>query len=191
MANKKKKKYRGNPFHAPKTVGEKIPFQSTPLLYAIGAVSLLVQVALTVVGIVAYNQFFPLNIPGPFGLNAGYMGLLLPVVMWIITIFVRIAFRSFPLDMWRMPVTVRAGVAKSGGWILKLVTLLVELELAVAFLLINIGFYQGFLGNDTVMNIIVFGLLGAIVVAIWLPMRYAGKLGRGEKEWKGAEKTDA
>ena len=189
MSNTKKKKRRGNPFHAPKTVGEKIPFKSTPALYAIGGVSLLVQIALTVVGVVAYNKFFPLNIPGPFGFNAGYVGMALPLVMWCITIFVRIAFRSFPLDMWRMPVQVRAGVAKSGGWILKLVTLLVELELAIAFLVINVGFYQGFALNDTVMNAVTFALLGVLIVTIWLPMRYAGKLGRGEVEWKSTKEA--
>ena len=188
MSNTKKKKRRGNPFHAPKTVGEKIPFKSTPLLYVIGTISILVQVAMTVVGVMGYNKFFPLDIVGPFGFNAGYIALVPAVVMWIITIFVRIAFRSFPLDMWRMPVNVRSGVAKSGGWLLKLVTLLAELELAVAFLIIAIGLYQGFAGNDTVMNVVVFALLAALVVTVWLPMRYAGKLGRGEAEWKLSEK---
>lgn len=187
MSNTKKKKRRGNPFHAPKTVGEKIPFKSTPALYIVGTLSLLVQVALTVVGVVAYNKFFPLNIPGPFGFNAGYTGFILPLVMWIITIFVRIAFRAFPLDMWRMPVPVRAGVAKTGGWLLKLVTLLVELELAVAFLVINLGFYLGFALNDTVMNVVTFGLLAVLIVTIWLPMRYAGRIGRGEAEWKAGK----
>lgn len=187
MSNSKKKKRRGNPFHAPKTVGEKIPFKSTPLLYVIGTASILVQVALTVVGVVAYNAFFDLGVAGPFGFNAAYMGLALPIIMWVITVIVRIAFRAFPLDMWRMPVPARTGVAKTGGWLLKLVTLLAELELAVAFLIINIGFYQGFAQNDTVMNVIVFGLLAVLVVTVWLPMRYAGQIGRGEKEWKGGK----
>lgn len=190
MANTKKKKRRGNPFHAPKTVGEKIPFKSTPLLYVIGSLSILVQIALTVVGVMGYNKFFPMNVPGPFGFNAGYVALIPPVVMWVLTVFVRIAFRAFPLDMWRMPVPVRAGVAKSGGWLLKLVTLLAELEVAVAFLIIDLGFYHGFAQNDTVMNVIVFGLLAVLIVTVWLPLRYAGKLGRGECEWKGG-KQDA
>lgn len=183
MANNKKKKRKGNPFHAPKTVGEKTKFKATPLIHVLSIASLLVQAAMTVVGIIGYNAFFALGVAGPFGFNAAYMLLVLPVVMWIITIVARVGFRALPLDMWRMPIDVRKGMVVCGGWLLKLATLLVELECSAAFLVIEIGLYVGYAGNDTVMNIVVFALLAALVVSVWLPCRRAGKLGRGEAQW--------
>lgn len=188
MSNTKKKKRKGNPFHTPKTVGEKLEFHATPLIHLLSALSLVFQLAMTVVGIIGYNKFLPLNVAGPFGFNAAYMLLLLPGVMWLLTIVARVAFRALPLDMWRMPIEVRAGMVKCGGWLLKLATLLVELECSVAFLIIEIGLFTGFALNDTVMNIIVLCLLAALVVSVWSPCREAGKLGRGETVWTGSGK---
>lgn len=190
MANNKKKKRKGNPFHAPKTVGEKTRFKATPLIHVLSALSLLVQLAMTVVGIIGYNAFFPLNVVGPFGYNAAYMLLLLPVAMWIITIVARIGFRALPLDMWRMPIKVREGMVKCNGWLLKLATLLVELECSVAFLIVEIGLYAGYALNDTIMNIVVFLLLAVLVVSVWLPCRRAGQIGRGEVQWGKAETVE-
>ena len=186
MANKKKKR-KGNPFHKPQRMGEKTPFKATPLLHVLSAVSLLVQVGLTVLAAVGYHKFFPLNIAGPFRLNAAYMFWLLPLVIWVITIVARLGFRTLPLDMWRMPIDVRKGMVVCNGWLLKLTTLLVELECAVAFTVIEVGMYTGFALNDIVMDIVVFGLLAVLVVTVWLPCRRAGKIGRGEVRWGKAE----
>ena len=66
------------------------------------------------------------------------------------------------------------------GWLLKLATLLVELESAVAMLYVNIALYLGYTPLDVVMMV----WLAALLVSVWLPCRKAGKIGRGELLWK-------
>ena len=121
MANKKKKK-RKQVFHAPQTIGERTRLKMTPCLTALSLISLAVQTGGSIFAIVGCVQLS----------NAGYsdawMLLILPIVMWVISIVARLGFRYLPLDMWRMPVDVRKGMVVCQGWLLKLATLLVELE---------------------------------------------------------------
>lgn len=184
--NKKKKKRKGNPFHAPRTVGEKTRFKATPLIHVLSALSLLVQAGTTIFAIYGATQWVPLGIIGPFGLNAGYILLALPVVMWVITIVARIGFRALPLDMWRMPIDVRRGMVVCSGWLLKLATLLVELECAVVFLYVDIVLWIGGAPSNVVMLL----WLAALAVSVWLPCRRAGKIGRGQATW-GREEAPA
>ena len=67
--------------------------------------------------------------------------------------------------------------------LLKLATLLVELECAAAFLYVDITLYLGHTPLDVVMVI----WLVALLASVWLPCRRAGKIGRGELAWKGEQ----
>ena len=101
--------------------------------------------------------------------NQGYgqSGLLLalPIVMWVISIVARLGFKYLPLDMWRMPVDVRKGMVVCNGWLLKLTTLLVELECAATFCYVDIALYLGYAPLDAVM----LAWLVALALSVWLP----------------------
>ena len=177
MADKKKKKKHKQVFHAPKTVGERTRLKMTPLLIALSALSLGVQAGGTIFAIVGMTNL------SARGYEDGAMLLALPIVMWVISLAARLGFRFLPLDMWRMPVDVRVGMVKCSGWLLKLVTLLVELECAAAFLYVDITLYLGHTPLDAVMA----AWLIALALSVWLPCHRAGKIGRGEVEWTGEQ----
>lgn len=182
MANKKKRK-RKQVFHAPQTIGERTRLKMTPALTALSLSSLAVQAGGSIFAIVGCVQLT----------NAGYvdgwMLLILPIVMWVLSLTARLGFRYLPLDMWRMPVEVRKGMVLCQGWLLKLATLLVELISAVVLLYVNISLYLGYAPQNAIM----MAWLAALLVAVWLPCRKAGKIGRGEVVWKqpgASEETD-
>ncbi len=177
--NNKKKKKAKTPFHAPKRMGEKTPILMTPMLWTMSAVSIALQLFLTGFAIFVATKWVPLEVVGPFGMNAGYVPLVLPIVLWVLTLVERIGIKSLPLDMWRMPVDVREGMFKCGSWLLKLVTLLIELECAAVFLYVDVCIYVGASPLDAVMLV----WLAALALSVYLPCRYAGKLGRGEVTW--------
>ena len=172
MANKKKKK-RKEVFHKPQTVGERTKLKMTPALIALSVISLLVQAGTTIFAIVGvvtlHNQGY------------GQSGLLLalPIVMWVLSLVARLGFKYLPLDMWRMPIDVRKGMVICNGWLLKLTTLLVELECAVTFCYVDVALYLGKAPMDAIMLI----WLAALAFSIWLPCRKAGRIGRGEAVW--------
>lgn len=181
MAGNKKKKKRKQVFHKPETVGERTHLKMTPGLQALSVLSLAVQTAATVFAIwgavVLHDQ----------GYGQSAMLLILPAVMWVISIVARLGFRYLPLDMWRMPVDVRKGMVICSGWLLKQVTLLVELECAAAFFYVDIALYLGMAPRDEIMLI----WLAVLAVSVWLPCRRAGRIGRGEAVWKsGQEQKD-
>lgn len=176
MANQKKKKRRYKTmFHAPKTVGERTRLKMTPLLRGLSWGSLALQAGSTVFSIVGYATLTQA------GYVDGWMLLVLPIVMWVISVVARLGFRYLPLDMWRMPVDVRKGMVVCQGWYLKLVTLLVELECAALFLYVDLTLYLG----GTPLDAVMVAWLALLAVSVWLPCRQAGKLGRGEAAWKG------
>lgn len=172
MANKKKKKHK-QVFHAPETIGERTRLRMTPLLTALSLGSLAVQLGGSIFAVWGYA-----SLSGAGYSDAAYL-LALPAVMWVISIAARLAFRFLPLDMWRMPIDVRGGMVKCSGWLLKLVTLLVELECSAAFLYVNICLYLRYAPMEAVM----LAWLLALAVSVWLPCRRAGRIGRGEIEW--------
>lgn len=174
MANKKKRK-RKQIFHAPQTIGERTRLKMTPALTVLSLASLAIQAGGSIFAIVGCVQLTDA------GYSDGWMLLILPIVMWVLSLTARLGFRYLPLDMWRMPVEVRKGMVACQGWLLKLVTLLVELESAVAMLYVNIALYLGYTPLDAVMMV----WLAALLVSVWLPCRRAGKIGRGELTWKG------
>lgn len=179
MANKKKKK-RKQVFHAPQTIGQRTRLKMTPALTVLSLVSLAIQAGGSIFAIVGCVQL------SDAGYTDAWMLLILPIVMWVISIVARLGFRYLPLDMWRMPIDVRKGMVVCQGWLLKLVTLLVELESAVAMLYVNIALYLGYTPLDVVMMV----WLAALLVSVWLPCRRAGKIGRGELAWKGRESAE-
>ncbi|MDY2617358.1 MAG: hypothetical protein SOW00_00975 [Oscillospiraceae bacterium] len=176
MANKKKRKHK-EVFHKPQTVGERTKLKMTPALIALSALSLGVQIGGTIFAIVGaailHNQGY------------GQSGLLLalPIMMWVISIVARLGFKYLPLDMWRMPVDVRKGMVVCNGWLLKLTTLLVELECAATFCYVDIALYLGYAPLDAVM----LAWLVALALSVWLPCRKAGRIGRGEAIWTANE----
>lgn len=186
-SKKKKKKKLKTPFHAPQRMGEKTPIRMTPLLWTLSAVSIAFQLFLTGFAIYMASVWVPMGVEGPFGMNAGYLPLILPVIMWVLTLVSRIGIKALPLDMWRMPVDVRKGMFKCGSWLLKLVTLLLELECTAVFLYVDVCLYVGAAPLDAVM----FVWLAALALSVYLPCRYAGKLGRGEVTWtKGVQEEE-
>jgi len=180
MANKKKRK-RKQMFHAPQTVGERTRLKMTPLLIALSLASLAVQLGASIFAVYGYSVL------SQAGYSDGAYLLALPGVMWVITIVARLGFRFLPLDMWRMPADVRKGMTACDGWLLKLVTLLVELESAAVFLYVNISLYLRYTPLEAVM----LAWLAALAVSVWLPCRRAGKLGRGEIQWKTGDADGA
>ena len=186
-SKKKKKKKLKTPFHAPQRMGEKTPILMTPLLWTLSAVSIAFQFFLTGFAIYMASVWVPMGVEGPFGMNAGYLPLILPVIMWVLTLVSRIGIKALPLDMWRMPVDVRKGMFKCGSWLLKLVTLLLELECTAVFLYVDVCLYVGAAPLDAVM----FVWLAALALSVYLPCRYAGKLGRDEVTWtKGVQEEE-
>ena len=117
------------------------------------------------------------------GMAIGQTLLALPIVMWVISIVARLGFKYLPLDMWRMPVDVRKGMVVCNGWLLKLTTLLVELECAATFCYVDIALYLGYAPLDAVM----LAWLVALALSVWLPCRKAGRIGRGEAIWTANE----
>lgn len=177
MAKQKKKRKYKNMFHAPKTIGERTRLKMTPLLRGLSWGSLALQAGSSVFSIVGFAAL------SGAGYVDGWMLLVLPIVMWVISIVARLGFRYLPLDMWRMPVDVRKGMVACQGWYLKLACLLVELECAAVFLYVDITLYLGHTPLDAVM----VAWLAALAVSVWLPCRRAGKIGRGELAWKGEQ----
>ena len=173
---KKKRRYK-NMFHTPKTIGERTRLKMTPLLRGLSWGSLALQAGSSIFSIVGYVALTQA------GYVDGWILLVLPIVMWVLSIVARLGFRYLPLDMWRMPVDVRKGLVVCQGWYLKLATLLVELECAAAFLYVDITLYLGHTPLDVVMVI----WLVALLASVWLPCRRAGKIGRGELAWKGEQ----
>lgn len=130
MASKKKPM-----FHAPKKTGElrKIP-TSTPVKI-LSIVSLVLLAALTAFGIYGAvrrnGEVIPLA-PG-YGMSAPLLLVVLPVVGWLIALGFRLAVRFIPIEMWRLPMSVKDATIKTSGKYLRICTLLIELETVLMF----------------------------------------------------------
>lgn len=168
MAKKKKKPA----FHAPRTYGEKMKISMTPALHVLSALSLAVQIGLTGFAVYAAASGYEPALALGYGFSLRFLFPVLPAVCWLITAGFRIACRALPLDMWRMPVRVREGMRLAQGRPLKWMTLLVELETAVAFLYICVTIYLGRAPLDVVMLAWIAGL----VLSVYLPGRQAARL---------------
>ena len=97
-------------FHTPKTIGERTRLKMTPLLRGLSWGSLALQAGSSIFSIVGYVTLTQA------GYVDGWILLVLPIVMWVLSIVARLGFRYLPLDMWRMPVDVRKGMVVCQGW---------------------------------------------------------------------------
>ena len=175
MSNKTRRKKKL--FHAPQKKGELHRIPATKTNRIVSAVSLLLQAAMTAFGIWAVqNRYGQAGQEGLWG-DASLLFLVFPLICWILTLGFRLACRFLPLEMWRLPVKVRNGMKKSEGTLLKLLTLLLELETAVCFFYIDATLYLGSTPNDAVMLLWV----AALLLSVYLP----GKRAAGMADGKG------
>ncbi|MGN0353840.1 MAG: hypothetical protein ACI4EI_02050 [Muricoprocola sp.] len=167
MAAKKKK----DVFHTPQTKGERIKIPYTLQMKVISVISLLLQIALTVFSVYAMRvqKGRAVQLGEEYALQGNYIYLVLPIAGWILTIGFRLACYFLPIDMWRLPIRVKAGIQKTQGKILKLATLLLELEMTVCFFYIEISVFLGYAPRDEIM---ILWLL-AICVTIYLLQKSA------------------
>ena len=161
----------------PQKKGELHRILATKTNRIVSAVSLLLQTAMTAFGIWAVkNRYGQAGQEGLWG-DASLLFLVFPLICWILTLGFRLACRFLPLEMWRLPVKVRNGMKKSEGTLLKLLTLLLELETAVCFFYIDATLYLGSTPNDAVMLLWV----AALLLSVYLP----GKRAAGMADGKG------
>ena len=77
-----------------------------------------------------------------------------------------------PLEMWRLSPGVRRGMILTEGTLLKLITLLLELETAVCFFYIDVSLYLGYSPSDAVM----LAWVAALFLSVFLPCRRAKEI---------------
>lgn len=149
MAAKKKK----DVFHTPQIKGERKKIPYTIEMKVISVLSLLLQIALTVFSFYAMKvqNGQAVQLGKEYAVQGNYVYFVLPIAGWIITIGFRLACYFLPIDMWRLPIRVKAGIQNTQGKILKLATLLLELEMTVCFLYIEISVFLGYAPMDEIM----------------------------------------
>ena len=160
-----------NLFHSPQAYGKLIEIPMTTSLRVISAVSLIIQAGLTVFAF--YLALTTETIPAleTSGFSSSYIYLVLPVITWLISLGFRFTCRAVPLEMWRLPKSVKKGMMEQKGQPLKLATLLVELETAICFSYIAVILYLG--GSPS--NLILLLWLAALVLSIFFPCRQAAR----------------
>ena len=181
-ANKKKRKTRTTYyqhrsqtskklFHSPQAYGELIDIPMTASMHALSLLSILVQLGLT--AFAAYAAYTTDTIPAleSSGFSDSMLYLALPAVSWLLAVGFRFTCRAVPLDMWRLPASVKRGVIKQNGTPLKLLTLLVELETALCLCYIAAALYLG----RTPSTPALFLWIAALVLSIYFPCRSAAR----------------
>ena len=174
MSNSTRKKKKV--FHAPERKGELRDIPVTPTARVLSAVSLALQAGMMIFAVyAAWIRRIPTEQYGISG-DASLIYLVFPLVSWVLTLGFRLACRYMPLDIWRLPVRVRRGMMMTEGTLLKLITLLLELETALCFFYIDVSLFLGYTPNDTVM----LAWVAALLLSVYLPGRRAGKIADGE-----------
>ena len=162
MASKKKPM-----FHAPKKTGElrKIP-TSTPVKI-LSIVSLVILAGLTAFGIYGAvkrnGEIIPLS-PG-YGMSAVSLLLLLPIVGWIICLGFRLAVRFIPIEMWRLPKSVKDATIETSGKYLKICTLLIELETVLLFWYLTYVLFLNLVPGDVPIVIWVAAVAATVILS--------------------------
>lgn len=184
MSNGTRKKKKV--FHSPERKGELRDIPATPVNSALSTVSLVLQTAMTVFAVYAVMTKMDAA-EGTYGISGDFslIYLIFPLVSWILALGFRFACRYMPLDMWRLPVRVRQGMVMTEGTLLKLITLLLELETAVCFFYIDIALYLGHVPHDAVMLLWV----ALLILSVYLPGRRAGKIADGEIKISNGKKA--
>ena len=158
-------------FHSPQAYGELIKIPMTPAMQAISVISLIIQAALTAFTIYLAFTTDTIAVLENTGFSSSYLYLTLPAVTWLLSLGFRFTCRAVPLEMWRLPKSVKQGVIKTGGTPLKLVTLLAELETAVCFCYIAVILYLG----QSPSSVILLLWLAALALSVYFPCRAAAR----------------
>ena len=166
MANTKKKPM----FHAPKKTGEMRKIPTPTWVKILSIVSLVVLAGLAAFGIYgAVRRSGEVIILSPtFGMSAPLLLILLPVVAWLIALGFRLAVRLIPIEMWRLPMSVKDATIKTSGKYLRICTLLIELETALMFWYLTWALYSDRIPGD--LPILIW--VAAVAVTVILLGRY-------------------
>lgn len=170
----KKKKKKDPVLHKPEIHGELIKIPMSVPMHIVSVASIGLLAVLTVLTAIAIHESEVIPALLGTGFSGSYVYVALPVLGWLICIGFRFACSQIPLDMWRLPMTVRSGMKKCRGTLLKWMTLLVEIETAAAFLYILIALYRG---GEPSTPILLIWLL-ALVLSIAIPGKMAYDLGK-------------
>ena len=159
-------------FHSPETYGQLQSIEMTPKMMVISVISMIIQVGLTVFAIyAATHQDYVLGL-ADYGQFTSVIYYAFPLIVWIFTLGFRAACNIIPMDMWRLPMDVKSGMKLCKGSLLKLMTLLIELETAICFLYVCIALYLG----SSPSSIILLLWLFSMAVSIVIPCRKAKEL---------------
>lgn len=179
MSSKIRKKKK-QVFHSPSRTGVIREIPETVTNQMLSALSLAVQIVLLVFGVYAAIIRSGSDGMGSVGLSGdkSLLYAVFPLVSLVLSAGFRLACRCMPLEMWRLPSKVRQGFLMTEGTLLKLITLLLELELAICFFYIDLTLYLGYVPSDTVMLLWTVLLL----LSVYLPGRYAAELADGRRK---------
>lgn len=155
-------------FHKPQKTGQVVPVPynlAMRIVSVLGLVLLAGLIALSVYGYTKHNGGVLVLAEG-FSMPSGMIFAFLPVVAVIICLGFRFAHRVVPIDMWRLPNSVKNAVQKTKGKYLKFCTLCLEAETTILFIFITYVLNQGQMPGDipviiwvvlVVVTIIFFG----------------------------------
>lgn len=170
----KRKKKKDPVLHAPEIHGELIKIPMSVPMHIVSVMSIVVLAVLTVLTVIAIKTTDTIPALERTGYASSYVYVALPLLGWLICIGFRFACSQIPLDMWRLPVTVRAGMKECKGTLLKWMTLLAELATGIAFVYILVVLYRG---SEPSMVILLLWLL-ALVLIVAIPGKMAYDLGK-------------
>lgn len=165
----------GKLFHTPQASGtvRKIPMSTG--MHIISTLSLLLQLFLTLFSIYACRQQLPIAAFSAYGIYDASLYLVLPLCTWMLTLGFRLACRIIPLETWRLPQNVRKGMIQCSGTLLKLLTLLVELDTSICFIYIAITLYLGHIPSNALLTMWILCLILSIALPCQKAVRLADK----------------
>ena len=161
----KLKKKKKPIFHKPQTTGvqRKIPASTPVKILSIGSLVLLAALtAFAVYAMVTKGDVF-VALSGEFAIKLSVMFVFLLVIVLLIAGGFRLAVRFIPLEMWRLPMSVREATIRTQGRYLKITTLLVELETILAFGYIMGSLYQEQIPGDLPLVVWVLAVIATVV----------------------------
>lgn len=152
-------------FHSPQKTGVLRKIPTTLPVKILSWVSLAVLAALTAFSIYAASTKGDTQVAlyADFTMRAGLVFLFLPILAWILAIGFRVAVRTIPLEMWRLPQSVKTATLKTEGKYLKLTTLLLELEVGLGFWYMTLSMYNGIMPQDVPVLIWFAVIIGTVI----------------------------
>ena len=120
--------------HGVERYGEIEEIPMTIPMHIVSLSSITVQLLLTVFAFMAFKGQREINALAGTGFSSPVVYLIFPLICWMLSFAFRIACRTIPIDMWRLPDKVKKGMKKDKGVLLKWMTLTLELETALCLL---------------------------------------------------------